>query len=166
MGGAVSPPCCLPGQTMVEVTKVMMTSFKRSHASCYTQCPQPCSRLPPTQASARHSWTVTGKSGSVLCGGHCSFLLGPGAQASVCALQESIWQSCVSSGSSVVVLMETSSKRSYAIPRSAAPRGPVPVAVHCWPAPPQETLKHRFVSMSKNILFCGHHFSLDTCYEM
>ena len=35
---------------------------------CYTQCPQPCSRPPPTQASAGDSWTLTGKSGSVSCG--------------------------------------------------------------------------------------------------
>ena len=41
-----------------------------------------------------------------------------------CALQESISQSCVSSRSSVVGLMATSSKRVYAIPKSAAPRAP------------------------------------------
>ena len=35
-------------------------------------------------------------------------------------------QSCVSSGSSVVELMATSSKRVYATPRSAAPRAPAP----------------------------------------
>ena len=35
---------------------------------CYTQCPQPCSRPPPTYASARDSWTLTGKSESVSCG--------------------------------------------------------------------------------------------------
>ena len=35
---------------------------------CYTQCPQPCSRPPLTHASARDSWTLTGKSGSVSCG--------------------------------------------------------------------------------------------------
>ena len=58
--------------------------------------------------------------------GHCSFLLGPGAQSSVCVLQESISQSCVSSGSSMVGLMATSSKRAYAIPKSAAPKGPCP----------------------------------------
>jgi len=46
---------------------------------CYTQCPQPCSRPSPTHASARDSWTLTGKSESVSCGGHCSFLLGPSA---------------------------------------------------------------------------------------
>ena len=43
--------------------------------------------------------------------GNCSFLLGPGAQSSVCALQESISQSCVSSGSSLVGLMVTSFRR-------------------------------------------------------
>ena len=40
-------------------------------------------------------------------------------------------QSCVSSGSSIVGLMATSSKRVYAIPRSTAPRAPTPAAVHC-----------------------------------
>ena len=43
------------------------------------QYPQPCSRLPPPHASARDSWTLTGKSRSVSCGGHRSFLLGRGA---------------------------------------------------------------------------------------
>ena len=35
---------------------------------CYTQWPQPCSRLPPTHASIGYSWTLTGKSGSGCCG--------------------------------------------------------------------------------------------------
>ena len=35
---------------------------------CCTQCPQPCSGPPPTHTSARDSWTLTGKSGSVPCG--------------------------------------------------------------------------------------------------
>ena len=74
--------------------------------------------------------------------GPCSFFLGPGAQKSLFP------QSCVSSGSSMVGLMVTSSKRAYAIPRSAAPRAPVPVAGHCWPGPPQETLRHSSVSVS------------------
>ena len=71
----------------------------------YTQCPRPCSRPPLTHASTRESWSLLGKSGSVYCGGHCSFLLDPGAQGSVCALQESISQSCVNSGNSMVGLM-------------------------------------------------------------
>ena len=41
----------------------MVTSFKRSH----TQCPQHCSRPLPTHASARDSWALLGKSGSVSC---------------------------------------------------------------------------------------------------
>ena len=35
---------------------------------CCTAYPQPCSRPPPTHASAGDSWTLTGKSGSVSCG--------------------------------------------------------------------------------------------------
>ena len=46
---------------------------------CCTQGPQQYSRPPPTHTSAGDSWTLTGKSRSVSCGGHYSFLLGPGA---------------------------------------------------------------------------------------
>ena len=35
---------------------------------CYTHCPQPCSRPPPTHASTGDSWPLPGKSGSVSCG--------------------------------------------------------------------------------------------------
>ena len=57
--------------------------------------------------------------------GHCSFLLGPGAHKVLFVPSKSLFpQSCVSSGSSMVGLMATSSKRAYAIPRSAAPRAP------------------------------------------
>ena len=63
--------------------------------------------------------------------GDCSLLLGPGAQGSVYALQESFPQSCLSSSSFMLGLMATSSKRAYAIPQYAAPRARVPVAVHC-----------------------------------
>ena len=71
-----------------------------------------------------------------------SLLLSPGSwctQGSVYARQESISQSCVSCGSSMVGLMATSSKRAYAIPKFAAPKAPVPVAVHWWPTCPQGT---------------------------
>ena len=91
---------------------------------CCIQCPQPCSRPPPTHTCTGDSWTLTGKSGSASCGVtapfswvlvHTRFCLCPPR---VCP------QSCVSSGSSMVGLMVTSSKRAYAIPRSAAPRAP------------------------------------------
>ena len=52
--------------------------LKVPYMYCYTQCPQPCSRPPWTHGSAGDSWKFPGKSGSVSCGGHCSFPLGPG----------------------------------------------------------------------------------------
>ena len=119
---------------MVEVMKIMVTSFKRSHGhTWYPQCPQPCSRPLPTHATAGDSWTLMGKSGSVSCGVTASF-----SWVLVCTglfvLSKSLFpQSYVSSGGSMVGLMVTSSKRAYAIPRFAPPRAPVPApgAVHC-----------------------------------
>ena len=77
-----------------------------------TQCPQPCSRPPPTRASARDSWTLLGKSGSASCG----VTAFPGSrctQGFVCALQESVlpvlckfWRLCVSSGVNGDLLQE------------------------------------------------------------
>ena len=62
--------------------------------------------------------------------GHCSFLLGPGAHKVLFVPSKSLFpQCCVSSSSSMVGLMVTSSKRAYAISRSAAPRAPG--AGHC-----------------------------------
>ena len=75
----------------------------------------------------------------------------------VCALQESVSQSCVSSGGSMVGLMAISSKKAYATPRSAAPRAPAPVVVHCSPVPPQETLRHSSISVSVGSLGPGAH---------
>ena len=81
--------------------------------------------------------------------GHCSFLLGPGVYKVLFVTSKSLLpQYCVSSGSSMVGLMATSSKRAYAIRGSAAPRAPSSAAVHCWNIPPQETLKHSSVSVS------------------
>ena len=44
---------------------------------CHTQCPWPCSRPLLTYASARDSWPLTGKSGSVSCGITAPFSLIP-----------------------------------------------------------------------------------------
>ena len=55
---------------MVEVMK-MVVSFilqKVPCMHCCPLCPQPCSRPPPTHISAKDSWTLTSKSGSVSCG--------------------------------------------------------------------------------------------------
>jgi len=119
---------------------------------CYTQCPQPCSRPPPTHTSAGDSWTLTVKSGSLL------LSLGPGAHRFLFVPSKSLFpQSCVSSGSSLVGLMVTSSKRAYATPRSAAPRAPSPATVHWWPVSLQKTLKHSSVSVSVGSLGPGAH---------
>ena len=57
--------------------------------------------------------------------GHCSLLLGPGAHKVLFVPSKILFlQSCVSSGGSMVGLMVTSSKRAYAIPRSAVLRAP------------------------------------------
>ena len=43
----------------------LLQKFPCTH--CSTQCPQPCSRPPPTHTYAGDSWTYTSKSGSVSC---------------------------------------------------------------------------------------------------
>ena len=86
---------------MVEVMKIMATSFKRSHAHTATlSAPNPAAghhQPTPLPETPGHSWASLGQS---LVG---SLLLSPGSwckQGSVCALPGSISQSCVSSGSS------------------------------------------------------------------
>ena len=112
---------------MVEVMKTMGNSFKRSHAyTASLSAPDPsASHHQPTPG---HSWASLGQSlvGSLLIssGSWCT-------QGSVCALQESVSPDCVNSGSSMVGLMVTSSKRAYAIPRSTPPRTSAPEAAHC-----------------------------------
>ena len=110
MGGAVFPPCYLTwDQTMVEVMKIMVTSFKRSHAHTATlSAPEPAAGhcwpmpLPDTPG---HSWASLGQS---LVG---SLLLSPGAHKDLFVPSKSLFpQSCVSSGGSRVGLMATSSK--------------------------------------------------------
>ena len=92
MGRAVFPPCCLTwGQTMVEVMKIMVTSFKMSYAhTAALSTPDPASghcwpTSPPETPG--HPQESLGQS---LVG---SLLLSPGswcAQAFVCALYESV----------------------------------------------------------------------------
>ena len=91
MGRAVFPPCYLPGANYGggnEDNGDFLQKVPCRH--CCTQCPQPCSRPPPTHAAPEtpgHSqaslgWSPVG-----------SLLLSPGfwcTQGSVCALQESV----------------------------------------------------------------------------
>ena len=158
MGGAVFSLLFTWGQTMVEVMKIMATSFKRSHAHITTlSAPQPWSWLPPTHASAGDSWTLTGRSGSVshrVTAPFCWVLV----STRFCLSPPRVYfQSCVNFGSSMVGLMVTSSKRAYAIPKSAAPRAPTLAGVHCWPVPPQEILERSSVSGSVGSLGPGAH---------
>ena len=105
---------------MVEVMKIMVTSFKRSRAVQYsvpltlqqaTVDPHLHQRLLDTHVQV---WV------SLL--GNCSFLLGPGVNKVLFVPSKSLFpQSCVSSGNSVVGLMVTSSKRAYATPRLPHP---------------------------------------------
>ena len=122
---------------------------------CCTQCPDPAAgHHRPTLLPELHGHSQASLGHSLV----GSLLLSPGsscAQGSVCALQESVSQSCVSSGGSMVRLMATSSKRAHAIPRSAAPRAPAPAAGHYRPIPSQETLKHSFGSVSVGSLGPG-----------
>ena len=100
-----------------------------------TADPHLCQRLLDTH---RQVWVS-------LLWGHCSFLLGPGAQKVLFVPSKSLFpQSCVSSGGSMLGLMATSCNRAYAIPRSATPRAPAPVAGHCR----RQTLKGRSGSAS------------------
>ena len=116
---------------MMEVMKIIVTFFKRSHALTATlSAPSPAAghrqltSLPETPGHSRASL------GQSLVG---SLLLspGPGAHKGLFVPSKFVFPVCVSSGGSTVGLMVTSSKRAYAISRSAAPRAPVPVAVHC-----------------------------------
>ena len=81
--------------------------------------------LQQSTADPRFHWRLLDTPGQVwvsLLWGHCSFLLGPGAHKVLFVPSKSLFpQSCVSSGSFMVGLMATSSKRAYATPRSEAP---------------------------------------------
>ena len=138
---AVFPPCCN------EDNDDLLHKVLWMH--CHTQCPRPSAghyRPMPLPETSGHSKASLGQ---YFMG---SLLLSPGSwyiQGFVCALQESVSQILCKSGSSMVGLMAMSSKRAYAIPKSAAPKAPDHLAVHCWPIPLQETLKHRSVSVNK-----------------
>ena len=97
---------------------------------CYLSAPSPAAghrqSMPPLETPG-HSWAGLGQS----LVGHCSFLLGPGAYEVLFVSSKSLIPSPVSV--LAVGLMATSSKRAYAIPKSAAPRAPAPAAGHCWP---------------------------------
>ena len=117
----------------------------------HTQFPHPCSRPLPTHSSTGDSWTLTGMSRSVsyevtapfswvlVCTRFCLY------PPRVC-FPSPLWVLAALMG-----LMSTSYKRVYTIPRSAAPRAPAQLSGHCWPVPPQETLKHSKAGLAQSL---------------
>ena len=120
---------------MVEVIKIMVTSFKRSHAyTAALSAPHPVAGLCMPAADPRLCQRLLDTHRQVwvsLLWGHFSFLLGPDAYKVLFVPSKSLSpQSCVSSGGSMVGLMATSSKWTYTIARYATPRAPALVAGH------------------------------------
>ena len=115
-------------QTVVEVMKIMATSFKRSHAGTATlSASNPAAghhqHTPPLETSGHPPASL----GQSLVG---SLLLSPGSWCT----QDSFLPFKILFPSPVYVLaalMATSSKRAYAIPKPAASRAVAAVAVHC-----------------------------------
>ena len=138
-----------------EDNEIVATSFQRSHVGTVTlSAPSPAAgHCWPTLplATPGYSWASLVQS---LVGHCCFFWVLVNTRFCLCPPRV-YFPHLLSSSSSVVGLMATSSKRAYAIPMSAVPRGPVAAAVHCWP--PQETLKHSFVSVSVGSLGPGVH---------
>ena len=134
MGRAVFPNCCLTwNQAMVEIMKIIVTSFKMSHAgTAALGAPDPaaghCWPTPPLETPG-HSQEILGQSlvGSLFLfsGSGC---IGPGHLLDI----------------SMVGLMMSSSKRAYVtgcVTRSPAPRPPCPVTGHYWPEFPSPPLR-------------------------
>ena len=109
------------------------------YKKCSNQCLWPCSRQLLTHTFADPhgpSWASLGQS---LVESR-SFLLGPDVPKVLFVPSKILFpQSCISSGGSMVGLMVTSSKKTYTIPRSTAPRAPALPAVHCWPTDDTQT---------------------------
>ena len=101
------------GQTMVEVMKIMVTSLKRSQACTATlSAPNTAAghhRPMPLTETPRHPQATPGQSPVR------SLLFSPGSWCTrfCSALQESISQSCVSSGSSIVYGIARRDKKAF-----------------------------------------------------
>ena len=134
----------------------MATSFKRSHAHTAALSAHD---LQQASTVTHLHWRLLDTHGFFwisLLWVHCSFLLCPGIHKVLFVPSKSLFpQSYVSSGGSIMGLMETSSKRAYAIPRSTAPWAPAPAAGHCWPIPPQEILRVLAQSVWVGCVFCA-----------
>ena len=116
---------------MVEVIKIMDLLQKVMCTTATVSVPT----LHQAATDPRLRWRLLDTHAQVwvsLLWAHCSFLLGPGAHTILFVPSKNLLpQSYLSSGGSMVGLMVTSSKRTYTISRSTAPRAPATAAVHC-----------------------------------
>ena len=109
---------------MVKVLKIMVTSFKTSHAGTATLSAPTLQQA--TTNPCGDSWTLMGKSGSVSFGVTALFSWVLGHKV-LFVPSKSLFPSPVK----VLLWGYWCSKRAYTKPRSAAPRASAPVAVHC-----------------------------------
>ena len=117
------------GQTLVEVMKIMVTSFKNPMlVLLHSVSPT----LQQATTSPHLHWRLLDTHRQVWISLLLSLLLSPGSWCTrFCLCPPRVYFPVLSSGSSMMGLTATSSKRAYAIPKSSAPRASVPVAVHC-----------------------------------
>ena len=115
---------------MVEVMKIMATSLERSHA-CTGSLSAPSPAAGHFQPTPPQTLDTHGQVWVNLLWGHCSFLLGPGEYKVLFVPSKCLFPSPVEVWQLYGGFMVTSSRRAYAIPKSAASRAHAPVAVHC-----------------------------------
>ena len=88
---------------MVEVMKIMVTSFKRSHAWTLHSVPPTLQQATSNPCLCQRLLDPHGQVCVSLLWGHCSFLLGPSADKALFVPSKSLFpQTCVSSGGSMV----------------------------------------------------------------
>ena len=143
--------------------KILVTTFQNSHTSIVS--------LSALNLAAGHHWPTplleTPEHSQASLGQSLveSLLLSLGSCCAQGFPSKSLFpQSCVNFGGSMVGLMVTSSKRTYATSTFAAPRASTPAAGHCRPVPPQVTLKHSKAGLSQSLwgfLMCT--FCLSEC---
>ena len=116
MGGAVFPPCYLPG---VEVMKIMVTSFKSSHV-CMATLNAPNPAAGHCQHLHRSLLDTHGQVWLSLLWGHCSFLMGPCAHSVLFVPIKSLFTQSRVSSASLCSVQSLSRVRLFAGPWIAA----------------------------------------------
>ena len=146
-------------QTMVEVTKIMATSFKRSHAcTAELRAPSPTAghyQSTPPPETPGHSFT--GKSGSVSGGVTTPFSwVLVGTRFCLCPPRV-CFPNPVNILSALYGVNGDLLHEGLCHTQVCCPIVPAPAAGHCWPVLSQETLKHSSGSVSVGSLGPGMH---------